>query len=178
MRVSLTATAPAGHQRNDRAQRSTANPAVSTDRLMRIRDSGTRPRERPDGTRNEGSVLVYGPGMDNPGLYVSLSRDKGQAMLFGARAELEGEREELVYGPPRNQRELTDRVIAALAERAAATADNGERPPGPGRPRPGTRRSHRHRNCARYRYHCRDRATGTSTGTGTGSPTGKRPASR
>jgi hypothetical protein len=55
---------------------------------------------------------------------VSLSRDKGQAILFGARAELEGEREELVYGPPRNQQELTDRVIAALAERAAATADN------------------------------------------------------
>lgn len=80
--------------------------------------------ERPDGTRNDGSVLVYGPGMDNPGLYVSLSRDKGQAILFGARAELEGEREELVYGPPRNQQELTDRVIAALAERAAATADN------------------------------------------------------
>ncbi|TDV45342.1 MobF family relaxase [Actinophytocola oryzae] len=80
--------------------------------------------ERPDGTRNDGSVLVYGPGMDNPGLYVSLSRDKGQAMLFGARAELEGEREELFYGPPRNQQELTDRVIAALAERAAATADN------------------------------------------------------
>jgi hypothetical protein len=42
-----------------------------------------------------------GPGMDNPGLYVSLSRDKGQAILFGARAELEGEREELVDGPPR-----------------------------------------------------------------------------
>ncbi|HEX6356065.1 MobF family relaxase [Actinophytocola sp.] len=78
---------------------------------------------RPDGSRNEGSVLVYGPGMDNPGLYVSLSRDKGQAILFGARAELEGEREELVYGAPRNQQELTDRVIAALAERAAATAE-------------------------------------------------------
>ncbi|MGQ0776312.1 MAG: AAA family ATPase [Pseudonocardiales bacterium] len=78
--------------------------------------------ERPDGTRNHGSVLVYGPGLDNPGLYVSLSRDKGQVVLFGARAELEGEREDLVYGPPRNQTELTDRVIAALAERAAATA--------------------------------------------------------
>ena len=78
--------------------------------------------ERPDGTRNDGSVLVYGPGLDNPGLYVSLSRDKGQVMVFGARAELEGEREALVYGPPRNQQELTDRVIAALAEHAAATA--------------------------------------------------------
>jgi hypothetical protein len=62
--------------------------------------------------------------MDNPGLYVSLSRDKGQVVLFGARAELEGDRETLVYGPPRNQTELTDRVIAALAEKAAATADN------------------------------------------------------
>ena len=44
---------------------------------------------RPDGTRNDGTVLVYGPGMDNPGLYVSLSRDKGQAILFAARTELE-----------------------------------------------------------------------------------------
>jgi hypothetical protein len=77
--------------------------------------------ERPDGSRNHGSVLVYAPGLDNPGLYVSLSRDKGQALLFGARAELEGEREDLVYGPPRSQQELTDRVIAALADRAAAT---------------------------------------------------------
>lgn len=79
---------------------------------------------RPDGTTNHGSVLVYGPGMDNPGLYVSLSRDKGQAILFGARSELEGDREDLVYGPPRNQTELTDRVIAALAQKAAATAEN------------------------------------------------------
>jgi conjugative relaxase-like TrwC/TraI family protein len=80
--------------------------------------------QRPDGSTNDGSVLVYGPGMDNPGLYVSLSRDKGQTVLFGARAELEGDREDLVYGPPRNQTELTDRVVAALAEKAAATAEN------------------------------------------------------
>ena len=76
----------------------------------------------PDNSRNHGTVLVYGPGMDNPGLYVSLSRDKGQAILFGARAELEGDRETLIYGPPRTERELTDRVIAALAEHANATA--------------------------------------------------------
>ncbi len=77
---------------------------------------------RPDGTRNHGTVLVYGPGMDNPGLYVSLSRDKGHTILFGARAELEGDREDLIYGPPADQRALTDRVIAALAEHATATA--------------------------------------------------------
>jgi hypothetical protein len=76
----------------------------------------------PDGSRNHGSVLIYAPGLDNPGLYVSLSRDKGQVVLFGARAELEGDREDLVYGPSRTHRELTDRVIAALAEHAAATA--------------------------------------------------------
>lgn len=80
--------------------------------------------QRPDRTTNHGSVLVYGPGMDNPGLYVSLSRDKGQVMLFGARAELEGERENLLYGPARTQQDLTDRVIAALAELANATAEN------------------------------------------------------
>jgi conjugative relaxase-like TrwC/TraI family protein len=77
---------------------------------------------RPDGTRNDGTVLVYGPGMDNPGLYVSLSRDKGQAILFAARTELEGERETLLYGPPKGEQALTNRVIAALAERANATA--------------------------------------------------------
>lgn len=89
--------------------------------------------ERPDGTRNDGSVLVYGPGMDNPGLYVSLSRDKGQAVLFGARAELEGEREELVYGLPRNQWELTDRAgtgraVAARVEAGVAPAGTRHQP--------------------------------------------------
>jgi hypothetical protein len=77
---------------------------------------------RPDGSRNDGTVLVYGPGMDNPGLYVSLSRDKGQAILFAARTELEGDRENLLYGPPATEQALTDRVIAALAEQANATA--------------------------------------------------------
>ncbi|MFC4859505.1 MobF family relaxase [Actinophytocola glycyrrhizae] len=77
---------------------------------------------RPDGTQNDGTVLVYGSGMDNPGLYVSLSRDKGQAVLFAARTELEGEREDLLYGPPATEHALTDRVVAALAEQADATA--------------------------------------------------------
>ncbi|WP_028935358.1 hypothetical protein [Pseudonocardia spinosispora] len=77
--------------------------------------------ERPDGTRNEGTVLAWGPGMDNPGLYVSLSRDKGRAVLFGSLEELEGEGEQLRYGTPRDQAELTDRVVAAMAERAKNT---------------------------------------------------------
>lgn len=100
--------------------------------------------DRPDGTRNHGTVLVYGPGLDNPGLYVSLSRDKGHVVLFGARAELEGDREDLVYGPPRSQAELTARVIAALAQHASDTAqtandrpvlaDLGRAPGEPGEP--------------------------------------------
>lgn len=77
--------------------------------------------DRPDGTRNEGTVLAWGPGMDNPGLYVSLSRDKGRAVLFGSLEELEGEGERLRYGTPRDQAELTERVVAGMAERAKAT---------------------------------------------------------
>jgi conjugative relaxase-like TrwC/TraI family protein len=79
--------------------------------------------DRPDGTRNLGTVLTYGPGQDAPGLYVSLSRDRGQALLFAARQDLEGPREDALYGPPRDHAELTDRVLAALAERATATAE-------------------------------------------------------
>lgn len=115
---------------------------------------------RPDGTRNDGTVLVYGPGMDNPGLYVSLSRDKGQAILFAARAELEGDRENLLYGPPATEQALTDRVVAALAEQANATAtsandrpvlvDLPQAPAQPAGPDPT--------------------AVGTSTGTSTGVP--------
>jgi conjugative relaxase-like TrwC/TraI family protein len=78
--------------------------------------------DRPDGTRNEGDVLVWTPGMDAGGTYVSLSRDRGRTVLFGALEEVEGDRERLRYGQPRDQAELTERVIAALAERAEATA--------------------------------------------------------
>jgi hypothetical protein len=78
--------------------------------------------DRPDGTRNEGDVLVWTPGMDAGGGYVSLSRDRGRTYLFGALEEIEGERERVLYGAPRDQAELTARVLAALAERAAATA--------------------------------------------------------
>jgi hypothetical protein len=78
--------------------------------------------DRPDGTRNEGDVLVWAPGMDAGGTYVSLSRDRGRTLLFGALEEVEGDRERLLYGQPRDQAELTERVLAALAERAEATA--------------------------------------------------------
>jgi hypothetical protein len=110
---------------------------------------------RPDGTRNDGTVLVYGPGMDNPGLYVSLSRDKGQAVLFAARAELEGDREDLLYGPPATEQALTDRAISALAERANATATTANDPPRPGRPRPRAHRpGHGPHRRPQYRFRC------------------------
>ena len=79
---------------------------------------------RADGTAHHGSVLVWTPGMDNPGLYVAATRDRGATILFGALEELESDRERLAYGTPPDQQALTDRVIAALAERAAATAEN------------------------------------------------------
>jgi conjugative relaxase-like TrwC/TraI family protein len=78
--------------------------------------------ERPDGSTNQGTVLIWGPGLDNPGQYVAASRDRGQMLMFGALEELEGEREELQYGRPRDQVELTERVKAAFAQRAEATA--------------------------------------------------------
>jgi len=80
--------------------------------------------ERPDGTRNVGTVLAWAPEMDARSQYVALSRDVGEVIMFGALDQVEGERENLVYGAPRNQQELTDRVLAAMAEHAAATATN------------------------------------------------------
>ncbi|MBV8996132.1 MAG: relaxase domain-containing protein, partial [Pseudonocardiales bacterium] len=78
--------------------------------------------DRPDGSRNHGTVLVWAPGMDARAQYVGLSRDAGQVILFGALDQTEGDRDQLVYGVPRSQHELTQRVLAALAEHAAATA--------------------------------------------------------
>ena len=82
--------------------------------------------ERPDGSRNEGSVLVWAPGMDRAGLYVAASRDRGQTLIYGALDVLEGEREQLVYGTPRDQAELTARMLASLAAYADATAANSD----------------------------------------------------
>ncbi|MBV9447899.1 MAG: hypothetical protein JO345_18610 [Streptosporangiaceae bacterium] len=78
--------------------------------------------DRPDGSRNHGTVLVWAPGMDARAQYVGLSRDAGQVIVFGSLDQVEGQRDQLVYGVPRSQHELTQRVLAALAEHAAATA--------------------------------------------------------
>lgn len=80
--------------------------------------------ERPDGSENRGSVLVWGPGMDNPGLYVALSRDRGEVAVFASLEDLEGDRERLLYGTPADQAALTARVKAALAQRAKTTEDS------------------------------------------------------
>jgi hypothetical protein len=105
--------------------------------------------DRPDGDRNEGSTLIWGPGMDAGGQYVALSRACGASMLFGSLDELEGEREQLLYGQPRDQAELTARVITALAEQAAATATRPDDQPvlvdlgqAPADPTPAERTEH------------------------------------
>lgn len=82
--------------------------------------------DRPDGTRNVGTVLAWAPGMDARSQYVALSRDVGEVIMFGALDQVEGEGEHLVYGAPRSQQELTDRVLAAMADHAAATATNAD----------------------------------------------------
>lgn len=79
---------------------------------------------RPDGSHHGGHVLVYAPGLDNPGLYVAASRHRDQVLLFGAREDLEGDREQALLGAPRTQDELTARVIARLAEHATTTAES------------------------------------------------------
>jgi conjugative relaxase-like TrwC/TraI family protein len=85
--------------------------------------------DRPDGSRNVGTVLAWAPGMDARSQYVALSRDVGQVYMFGALDQVEGEREDLVYGAPRNQQELTDRMLAAMADHATATATNTDDQP-------------------------------------------------
>jgi conjugative relaxase-like TrwC/TraI family protein len=82
--------------------------------------------DRADGSRNRGTTLVWGPGMDAAGGYVKTSRAAGDTVIVAPLEELEGERERLLYGTPSDQQELTERAIAAIAAKAEATADNAD----------------------------------------------------
>jgi hypothetical protein len=79
----------------------------------------------PDGTHQGDTVLIYSPGMDEPGLHVATSRHRDRMYLFAGRDQLETladthERS----GVPSTVGESEQRVIAALAEQAQARSSN------------------------------------------------------
>jgi ATP-dependent exoDNAse (exonuclease V) alpha subunit len=80
--------------------------------------------ERPDGSRNAGTALVYAPGADNPGQYVASSRHRGELLIVASRQELETAQDTYLHGTPATETERTARVVAALAKRARDTATN------------------------------------------------------
>lgn len=77
--------------------------------------------QRPDGTRNGGVVLVYGPGMDQPGLHVATSRHRDRMYLFASREQLESAEFDYEHGRPRTDEQRTARVVDAMAEEARKT---------------------------------------------------------
>ncbi len=79
---------------------------------------------QPAGTHQGGTVLVYGPGMDEPGLHVATSRHRDRMFLFAGRDQLEGAGETYEQGVPRSDAHRDARVIAALAEQAKVRSTN------------------------------------------------------
>jgi len=96
---------------------------------------------QPAGTHQGGTVLVYGPGMDEPGLHVATSRHRDRMFLFAGRDQLEDAGQTYEQGAPGSDAQRDARVIAALAEQAKARSSNANDRPvhddlrrGPARP--------------------------------------------
>ncbi len=77
-----------------------------------------------DGEHQGGSVLVYAPGMDEPGLHVATTRHKDKMFLFAGREQLETVNDTYEKGVPATEEQRDGRVIAALAERARQRSSN------------------------------------------------------
>ncbi len=103
------------------------------------------------GVHRGGTVLMHGPGMDEPGLHVATSRRKDRMYLFAGREQVESMGTAHEKGAPVSEVDLRARVVAALAEQArtrAASANDTpvlddlgrapQRPPGP-QPAPSVR---------------------------------------
>ena len=71
-----------------------------------------------DGVHQGGTVLVHGPGMDEPGLHVATSRHKDRMFLFAGRDQVESINTSYEKGTPVDNTDLQGRVVAALAEQA------------------------------------------------------------
>ncbi len=76
------------------------------------------------GAHQGGTVLVYAPGMDEPGLHVATSRHRDRMYLFAGREDLESANDTWELGVPRSQEQREARVVAALAEQAKARSTN------------------------------------------------------
>lgn len=79
---------------------------------------------QPTGTHQGGTVLVYGPGMDEPGLHVATSRHRDRMYLFAGRDQVESAGQTYEQGVPRSDAHRDARVIAAMAEQAKARSTN------------------------------------------------------
>ncbi|NNH21714.1 MobF family relaxase [Pseudokineococcus marinus] len=73
---------------------------------------------RPDGVHQGGSVLVHGPGMDEPGMHVATSRHRDRVHIFAGRQQLETAAQTHDRGIPTTDDQRQARVVTALAEHA------------------------------------------------------------
>lgn len=73
---------------------------------------------RPDGVHQGGSVLVHGPGMDEPGMHVATSRHRDRVHIFAGRTQLETAAQTHDRGMPTTDDQRQARVVTALAEHA------------------------------------------------------------
>lgn len=85
--------------------------------------------ESPDGVHQGGTVLVYAPGMDEPGMHVATSRHKDKMFMFAGRDQVESTNATHERGVPDTDTGRDHRVIAALAEQAEARSTNANDTP-------------------------------------------------
>jgi hypothetical protein len=81
---------------------------------------------RPDGSTHHGTVLVDPTGADAPGLYVALSRHKGEVRLFAGLAQLEDPQTSYERGPAKTVQVRTQRGMEALDKMMRATESNAD----------------------------------------------------
>jgi len=74
-------------------------------------------------------VLVYAPGMDEPGLHVATTRHKDKMFLFAGREQVETVNDTYEKGIPATEEQRDGRVIAALAEQARQRPSNANDTP-------------------------------------------------
>lgn len=84
---------------------------------------------RPDGVHQGGSVLVHGPGMDEPGMHVATSRHRDRVHIFAGRDQLEDANTTYDLGVPTSAAERQERVIAAMTEHATTHSSTGNDTP-------------------------------------------------
>jgi len=82
-----------------------------------------------NGENQGGSVLVYAPGMDEPGLHVATTRHKDKMFLFAGREQVETVNDTYEKGIPATEEQRDGRVIAALAEQARQRPSNANDTP-------------------------------------------------